>query len=171
MAKHNQNRGACFSRGIQASSPSCRKTALCCHQRGCIIHITRSWRASVTASATCKPESRRNLKPTKPAVQFSDADRKRKIRITDKCTTTFKKWRGEGETFRVGAPKSGTSTTTANHCKGPVAINIQGNRHPHTHTLARTHACLHANRVVRGMVAHYMVARYMYMLTTTSVSL
>jgi hypothetical protein len=25
--------------------------------------------ASVTASATCKPESRRNLKPTKPAIQ------------------------------------------------------------------------------------------------------
>jgi hypothetical protein len=33
------------SRGIQAASPSCRPTALCCHQRGCIIHITRSsWR-------------------------------------------------------------------------------------------------------------------------------
>ena len=32
---------------------------------------------SVAASrpATCKPESRRNLKPTKPAIQISDADR------------------------------------------------------------------------------------------------
>ena len=50
--------------------------------------------ASVTASATCKPESRRNLKPTKPApIQISDADRKRNILITDKCTMAFKKWR------------------------------------------------------------------------------
>jgi hypothetical protein len=33
--------------------------------------------ASVTASAlaTCKPESRRNLKPTKPVIEISDADR------------------------------------------------------------------------------------------------
>jgi hypothetical protein len=40
--------------------------------------------ASVTASATCEPESRRNLKPTKPAIEISDADRdrKRKILIT-----------------------------------------------------------------------------------------
>jgi hypothetical protein len=42
--------------------------------------------ASVTASATCKPESRRNLKPTKPAIEISDADRKRKILIKYKCT-------------------------------------------------------------------------------------
>jgi hypothetical protein len=43
------------------------------------------------------------MKPTKPAVQISDADRKRKIRITDKCTMTCKKWRekGPGESFRV----------------------------------------------------------------------
>ena len=58
--------------------------------------------ASVTASATCKPEStRRNLKPTKPAIEISDADRKRKILITDKCTMAFKKWREKGESFRV----------------------------------------------------------------------
>ena len=41
------------------------------------------------------------MKPTKPAVQISDADRKRKILITDNCTMTFKKWRGKGESFRV----------------------------------------------------------------------
>ena len=59
--------------------------------------------ASVTASATCKPESRRNLKPTKPAIEISDADRKRtgKILITDKCTMALKKWREKGESFRV----------------------------------------------------------------------
>jgi hypothetical protein len=47
--------------------------------------------------------SRRNLKPTKPAIQISDADRKRKILITDsdKCTMAFKKWREKGESFRV----------------------------------------------------------------------
>jgi hypothetical protein len=47
--------------------------------------------------------SRRNLKPTKPAIQLeiSDADRKRKILITDKCTMAFKKWREKGESFRV----------------------------------------------------------------------
>jgi hypothetical protein len=56
--------------------------------------------ASVT-SATCKPESRRNMKPTKPAVQISDADRRRQILITDKCTKTFKKWRDKGESFRL----------------------------------------------------------------------
>jgi hypothetical protein len=44
----------------------------------------------------------RNLKPTKPAVQISDADRdrnlKRKILITDRDrgTMTFKKWREKG---------------------------------------------------------------------------
>ena len=44
--KHNQTRGArCSgSRGIRVFSRSCRQTALCCHQRGCIIHITSSWR-------------------------------------------------------------------------------------------------------------------------------
>ncbi len=45
------------------------------------------------------------MKPTKPAIQISDADRtsKRKILITDKCTImmAFKKWRGKGESFRV----------------------------------------------------------------------
>ncbi len=59
------------------------------------------------ASATCKPESRRNLKPTKPAIQISDADRKRichgKIPglITDKYTMAFKfkKWQEKGESF------------------------------------------------------------------------
>ena len=56
--------------------------------------------ASVTASATCKPESRRNLKPTKPAIEISDADRKRKILITVKCIMAFKKWREKGESFR-----------------------------------------------------------------------
>jgi hypothetical protein len=41
------------------------------------------------------------LKPTKPAVQISDADRRRKILIADKCTMNFKKWRDKGESFRV----------------------------------------------------------------------
>ena len=41
------------------------------------------------------------MKPTKPAVQISDADRERKVLITDKCTLTFKKWREKGESFRV----------------------------------------------------------------------
>ena len=42
-------------------------------------------------------------KPTKPAIEISDADRKRKILITDKCTMAFKKWRekGDSESFRV----------------------------------------------------------------------
>jgi hypothetical protein len=51
----------------------------------------------LVTSATCKRESRRNLKPTKPAVQISDADRKRRILITDKRTTTFEEWREKGE--------------------------------------------------------------------------
>ncbi len=43
------------------------------------------------------------MKPTKPAIEISDADRKRKILITDKCTMAFKKWREpeKGESFRV----------------------------------------------------------------------
>ena len=40
-------------------------------------------------------------KPTKPAVQISGADRKRKILITGKCTMTLKKWRDKGKSFRV----------------------------------------------------------------------
>ena len=39
--------------------------------------------------------------PTKPAAQISDADRKRRILITDKCTMTLRKWREKGESFRV----------------------------------------------------------------------
>ena len=43
--------------------------------------------------ATCKPESRSNLEPTKrlsiPALQISDADRRRKLLITNKLTMTF----------------------------------------------------------------------------------
>ena len=48
-------------------------------------------------------ESRRNLKPTKlePAIEISDADRKRKILITDKCTMAFKKWLEKDESLRV----------------------------------------------------------------------
>ncbi len=36
-------------------------------------------------------------------IEISDADRKRKILITDsdKCTMAFKKWREKGESFRV----------------------------------------------------------------------
>ncbi len=50
------------------------------------------------------------MKPrvTKPAIQISDADRKRKILITDtvahhrcKRTIALKKWREKGESFRV----------------------------------------------------------------------
>jgi hypothetical protein len=70
------------------------------HRKGAASSTSRAAGASVT-SATCKPESRRNLKPTKPAIEISDADRKRKILITDKCTMTFKKWREKGESFRV----------------------------------------------------------------------
>jgi hypothetical protein len=60
----------------------------------------------ITESAITRQSA---LKPrpgaTKPAVQISDADRKRKIlpvtRITDKCTMTVKKRHGKGEPFRV----------------------------------------------------------------------
>jgi len=69
--------------------------------KGAASSTSRAAGASVTASATCKPESRRNLKPNKPAIQISDADRKRKIVITVKCTMAFKKWREKGESFRV----------------------------------------------------------------------
>ncbi len=69
--------------------------------KGAASSTSRAAGASVTASATCKPESRRNLTPTKPAIQISDADRKRKILITDKCTMAFKKWREKGESLRV----------------------------------------------------------------------
>jgi hypothetical protein len=35
------------------------------------------------------------VKPTKPAIQISDADRKRKILITDKCTMAkVQEWPG-----------------------------------------------------------------------------
>jgi hypothetical protein len=60
------------------------------------------WRERRRRQHACK-QCRRNLKPTKPAIQISDADpgRKRKILITDKCTMAFKKWREKGESFRV----------------------------------------------------------------------
>ena len=35
------------------------------------------------------------------AIQILDADRKRTILITDKCTKSFAAWRDKGESFRV----------------------------------------------------------------------
>jgi hypothetical protein len=62
---------------IQVTSPSCRPTALYCHQRGCIIHITRSTAAAAGASVTsetCKPESELSPSPgetrSPPNVRF-----------------------------------------------------------------------------------------------------
>ncbi len=81
---------------------SCRQTALCCHQRGCIIHtgITSSCQRRLgngvgnMQGLLLKSRRNLNLKPTKPAsaIEISDADRhgKRKILITDKCTMAFK---------------------------------------------------------------------------------
>ena len=83
-----------FSAQVAAKRPSAVT-------KGAASSTSRAAGASVTASATCKPESRRNLKPTKPAIQISDADRKRKILITDKCSMAFKNWREKGESFRV----------------------------------------------------------------------
>ena len=85
-----------FSAEVVAKRPSTVRVT-----KGAASSTSRAAGASVTASATCKPESRRNLKPTKPAIQISDADRKRKIVITIKCTMAFKKWREKGESFRV----------------------------------------------------------------------
>ncbi len=67
---------------------------------GAASSTSRAAGASVTASATCQPESRRNVKPTKPAIQVSGVT-KRKILITDKCTMAFQKWRGKGESFPI----------------------------------------------------------------------
>jgi hypothetical protein len=39
--------------------------------------------------------------PNLSAVQISDADRRRQILMTDKCTMTLKKWRDKGDFFRV----------------------------------------------------------------------
>ena len=62
---------------------------------------------SVTSEA-CKPESRRNPKPTEPAVQISDANRKRKILIADKYTMALRLKKNQdggppdkGESLRV----------------------------------------------------------------------
>jgi hypothetical protein len=99
LAAHWQARAASgFSAQVAAKRPSQAAVT-----KGAASSTSRAAAsgASVTASATCKPESRRNLKPTKPAIEISDADRKRKILITDKCTMAFKKWREKGESFRV----------------------------------------------------------------------
>jgi hypothetical protein len=84
-----------FSAQVDAKRPSAVT-------KGAASTTSRAAGASVTASATCKPESRRNLKPTKPAIQISDADRKRKILIRDKYTMALEKWRVKGESLRVG---------------------------------------------------------------------
>jgi hypothetical protein len=78
--------------GVPAQVAAQRPSAV---TKGAASSTSRAASASVTAaaSATCKPESRRNLRPTKPAIQISDADRKRKILVTDKHTMAFKKWR------------------------------------------------------------------------------
>ena len=47
------------------------------------------------------PRILRKAKRAKRAVRISDADRRRKIVITDKCAMTFAKWRERGESFRV----------------------------------------------------------------------
>ena len=90
---HNITRPEALAAQARAAS---RFPALVAAQRpyavtkGAASSTSRAAGASVTASATCKPESKRNLKPTKPAIQISDADRKRKIVITVKCTMAFK---------------------------------------------------------------------------------
>ncbi len=86
--------------GVSAQVAAQRPSAV---TKGAASSTSRVAGASVTASATCIPESRRILKPTKPAIQISDADRKRKILIAHKCTTalTGKKWREKGESLRV----------------------------------------------------------------------
>jgi hypothetical protein len=92
-----------FSAQVAAQWPSAVTT-------GAASSTSRAAGTSVTASATCKPESRRNLKPTKPAIQISDADRKRNILITGKCTMALKsskKWREKGESFRVDRYRPG----------------------------------------------------------------
>jgi hypothetical protein len=65
---------------------------------GCIC-IKLSCRLRVSPTGKGKPDSKN--KPTNPAVQISDADCRRKILITDKCTTTFQEWQDKGESFRV----------------------------------------------------------------------
>jgi hypothetical protein len=100
MQRHSQKlRGIARHPGYQPKLPP--KSPLL-SPRGCIIHITRSWRlCSIVGNIKPESESRRNLKPTKPAVQISDVDHRRKILITDKCTTTFREWRDKGESFRL----------------------------------------------------------------------
>ena len=68
------------------------------------------WYARARQDSFCSspPEA---LKPTKPAIQISDADRKRKILITDKSLSqrhqwhasaaAVKKWREKGDSLRV----------------------------------------------------------------------
>ena len=63
------------------------------------LHLHHAQLAPRYRRQHAKAESRSNLKPTK--VQISDADCRREIRITDKCTMAFEKWRDKGESFRV----------------------------------------------------------------------
>jgi hypothetical protein len=64
------------------------------------------------------------LKPTKPAVQISDADRRRnlKILITGKCTMTFKKWRDKGGE----SPGEPPGRSVQVHCTGrsPLSLTV-----------------------------------------------
>jgi hypothetical protein len=64
---------------------------------------TASGASESASSAKCKSESRNKPTVTKPAIQISDADRRRRILITDKSTTTFQvqQWREKGASFRV----------------------------------------------------------------------
>ena len=62
--------------------------------------------ASLSGAGSLRRQDSRStfkLKPIKPAIQISDADRRRKILITVKCTMTFKKWRDKGESRPCGS--------------------------------------------------------------------
>ncbi len=64
--------------------------------------------------------------PTKPAIQISDADRKRKILITDKCTMALKKWREKGESFRVDRYRAAGRIASEGRKKQVFSLSLQG---------------------------------------------
>ena len=64
----------------------------------------RTSQAARTAALSEKGKPQCKIQPTKPAIQISDADRRRKILTSDECTMSFTEWDGstdKGESFRV----------------------------------------------------------------------
>jgi hypothetical protein len=86
---------------VHATQPGCRPNGPPMSLEGLQL---RTSHAARTAALSEKGKSQCKIQPIKPAIQISDADRRRRILTSDECTMSYTEWDGstdKGESFRV----------------------------------------------------------------------